>query len=545
MKKIFLVWLMTFAATGVTGSGLPDNIYFKAMKDEMMRSLKYLHEDGSPQINFMSYKMQKVKPLFLVESSLGSFYPKQTYDQGEFALWTTVSVGNNQQDSLGMDSNFKVKPSSFSRVPESYDGIRQYLWQATSDAYFQALDLYQQKQTYKQLKGIKEDLPDVVPAQQSNYVEQLGEYIPAANYAPFQDVLSRLTEKGNQYPYINQFYINVSGFQKNQFYLNSNGAFYQTNQEYLRVAIQIAYTTKTGFRKQISSTLMLPLYEENFEEKVTQETEKLIEEVKNAYGAVKGKRYVGPVLLKPRATAYLLGDAFLQNVTKLTALRSLYQEEDSSAGILQESVGQPVLSKKINIYDRPKLGLFDGFVTAGFTPIDDEGVAAEDLVLVQNGVLKSLPTSTRPFAADIKSNGHARGNRSNEPREALTNVIMEIEDGLSEEELEEALLQRCRESNLEYCYIIPQLPTGDQDDWPLVRIYTQDGHKEYVYGLIARDYDLRTLRKDVVTGGVFKEMHNFRLPVDTSIIAPSLLLDDMSLQVSKKRPDRPPFLPKP
>jgi len=535
MKKIFkLLFVMLAANITLQAAELPDNIYFKAMKDEMARTLKYLHESGSPKINFVSYKIRKKVPLFSVESSLGSFYPAATQYPANLSLWTTVSVGDNQQDSLGME---KDSPINITEVADSYDGIRQALWQATSGAYFQAVDLYQQKQTYKQQKNIKDDLPDVVPSVQSNYTEEIGTSVPDFPTAHFQDVIQRLTAQGNQYPYILSFYISLFAYKDDVFYLNNNGGFYQTDNEMFKVRIRIEYITKEGFRKIVGSKFALPLAEDIWEEKLTKEADRLLAEVKDAYNAVEGKSYIGPVLLAPRATAQLLAEVFVPAVTNLTALHSL-DGEDTSAGILQDSIRQQIVSPLVNIYDRPMIRTFDGFLTEGFTPVDDEGVQAQDLTIVQNGILTMLPHSTRPFAKGIKSNGHARGNPMKEPRESLTNLVMEVENGISEKELEDALLQRCRERGLEYCYIIPDLPESEL----LTRIYSKDGHKEKVYGLIAQNYDLRTLRKDVITGGVRKEMHHFS---STSIIAPSLLLDDMSLRVSKKRPDRPPFILKP
>lgn len=543
MKKIILFVTVLLCTNVVFGGSLPNNIYFKAMRDEMNRTLKELHEKGAPKINFVSYKMVKSTPLFSLDSSLGSFYPVNREHNARLALWTTVSVGNNQQDSLGMDGGTPV----FQRnVADSYDGIRRDLWEATAYAYFQALDSYQQKQTYNQQKNKKQEYPDVIPAVQSNYVEKIQEVIPYGRLTHLQELLQRLTDKGNQYSYINLFYISLLGYKKNIFYLNSNGGFYQTDDDSLKVTIAISYITEKGFRKQLREDFAVPLYKTDvIEESITQRAEKMLEEVKNNYAAKAGKSYIGPVLLKPHATATVVADVFGRGVINSTPLRSLTNEEDTSAGIMQDEIGTQILSEKINIYDRPKLGSFDHFITGGFSPIDDEGVEAKDLMLVQKGVLMALPQSTRPFATGIKSNGHARGNSYHEPRESLTNVVVEVEDPLSEEDLENALLQRCRERGLDFCYIVPNIPKGEPEDTALIRIYTSDGHKEYVSGLVAGKFDLRSLRRDIVAGGEEREMYHFPLPVTTSFIAPSILLDDMSLQVSKKEPDRKPFIKKP
>jgi len=545
MKKLFLVSLLILAGSISFSAELPDNIYFKAMKDEMNRTLKQLREPGSPKINYMTYKMSKYKPLFAFSSSLGSFYPEEKQNSGAIALWVTVSVGDNKQDSLGMSGNYPVSPIRAEDVPESYDGIRQFLWQATSDAYFQALDLYQQKVTYKQQKDVKDDLPDVVPAVQSNYVETIADEPYSFEPARFQDLIQRLTDRGNKYSYIKDFYISVSGNSFSMFYLNNNGGFFQKNYKQLNVEMNISYVTKTGFHKEVSSNFVLPLDAADFEEKLTQQADKLLAEVEQTYKAEKGTSYIGPVLLKPQATAELFVQTFIPSVTNLTPLRSLYREEDTSAGLLQDGIGKPILSKLIDVYDRPQLRVFDGFSMGPISPIDDEGVQAKDLTIIQKGVLTALPTSTRPFAKNVKSNGHARGNRYNEPREALTNVIVDVETGISDKELEDALLQLCREKNLEYCYILSDIPQGKASNRALTRIYAKDGRKEPIDGLFAENLSLHTLRKDVVAGGVTKEVYFFYNPVRTNIIAPSLLLDDMSLQVSKKRPDSPSFIPKP
>ena len=75
------------------------------------------------------------------------------------------------------------------------------------------------------------------------------------------------------------------------------------------------------------------------------------------------------------------------------------------------------------------------------------------------------------------------------------------------------------------------------------RIYTSDGHKELVMGLeIETTFSPRLLR-DIRAAGDESSVLNTKQNI--SIVTPALLLEEMELVPTDKKPERPPLVPKP
>jgi len=71
-------------------------------------------------------------------------------------------------------------------------------------------------------------------------------------------------------------------------------------------------------------------------------------------------------------------------------------------------VGLRVLPKGFSVIDDPGLSRWDGTTLLGGYPIDDEGVVAQRVELVQNGILRRLLMSRTPSKEFRGSNGHGR-----------------------------------------------------------------------------------------------------------------------------------------
>ena len=280
-----------------------------------------------------------------------------------------------------------------------------------------------------------------------------------------------------------------------------------------------------------------------------QKNAEFLQAVDDIYHARKASTYLGPVLLAPGAAGQFLQETLVRNLQHITPLLSARTETDESAGKLRGKLGLRVFSNAANVYDRPSVREFNGTPLGGFMPVDDEGILAEDLTLITGGKLRALPRSSRPNEKGAKSNGHARLTPATLPRERLTNVFVEAKNPLSQAALEQQLRDKCRELELEYCYILPIYPTNGAALTAAQRLYTKDGRKETVYGLKLSDVTPRSLR-DIVAVGDTPEVtsvaagRNVYLPAQ-SVVTPALLLEELELVPDDAKPDKAPFVKKP
>ena len=534
MKK-FLVFIGLCFALPLAAENLPDNVYFRAMHDEMQRTLKELRtkeKDGQEPF-YVAYQLQEYESRHR-GASLGSAIPPWSRPKSR-VIRALVDVGSAQHDSLGF---FRNRWEGYSAtgaygIADGYDGVRQALWSATNTEFGKANEIYKEKMAYKRKKNLlNEKTPDFAPAKQASYIEHFTP-VEWPDLQAWQARINQLSAQGKELPYVEDITVEVFFARSAVYYLNSNGGFYQTEYPYAQVSWRAVLRTENGYKDEEAETLHLVSWNLQENEKMLQEkTEKFLKNIEQHYRAQKGTAYLGPVLFTKQAAADFFA-LLVNGVQNNKPLLAADVEDDPSAGELRNKVGMRVMSPVVDVYDKPHLREFKGQKLMNFSPVDDEGVATQDLTLVSGGKLVQLPSSRRSVKKGEKSNGHAFFLGAQYPRERLSTVVVEPKNPLSEKELEEKLLSRCKELELDYCYMVSDMGKGHLAQ----RIYTLDGHKEPVTGLEVSNLTTRALR-DILAAGEDSELYN-------DIITPSILVDEIELLPSDRRPDRKPFIPRP
>ena len=255
MKKLSLL-LCFIGICGLTqGTSLPDNMYFNAMKDEMSRSVKKLRRKGVPAPLFIVYRLENLRAATSAAASLGELYPAFERDD-KLSAYVMVSIGTTKQDSLGYkhdsySSRYEYAPEYYYNIAKSYDGIRQALWKITDIGYLMAAELYQQKEAYKRTKQEENEvkLPDFVISKQAHYVEEI---TPPANYPieQLQTWVKQLSAQGKSYPFLEQFLVRIEPSQRDTYYLNNLGGFYQVSQSAVLVKLFAKLRNTSGYKQE-------------------------------------------------------------------------------------------------------------------------------------------------------------------------------------------------------------------------------------------------------------------------------------------------------
>jgi predicted Zn-dependent protease len=212
---------------------------------------------------------------------------------------------------------------------------------------------------------------------------------------------------------------------------------------------------------------------------------------------------------------------------------------------------------------------------------------AQRVTIVENGTLRNLLMSRRPGPDFDHSNGHARAGFLSDQRAAMSNLLFSASDAVSKEELHKRFLDKCREEKLAWCVVVremdnPALSLLRQDDFsellvglgsgastgdriPLVvyRVYPEDGREELVRGArivglgvralrniagIGNDATVFTYMQSQVTGLAGTALGAFGTAqggVAASVVAPSLLFDEVEVRGARGEPKRLPLLPAP
>ena len=303
--------------------------------------------------------------------------------------------------------------------------------------------------------------------------------------------------------------------------------------------------------------------------------------------------YDGPVLFEAPAAGSLLAQMLgpsLSGARGPLAMQSAFDQLMDRLGGRSEwtgKLGTRVLPGTVSLLDDPTAKQFQGHDLLGTYDVDQEGVKAQRVELVNNGLLLNFLMSRRPGPDLDKSNGHGRAAYLGDPRPMASNLFLTSSDGISPDEMKKKFMDACKQNGNRWCLIVramdnPVLGVREQDDLsdivmgaasgaatgdrlPLLvyRVDVSDGHESLIRGARLTGLTLRAIRNIAAVGNdatAFDFMQSQQAGfagtalaafgsadsgVPSTVVAPSLLLDDVEVHGARGEPERLPLVPPP
>jgi predicted Zn-dependent protease len=252
---------------------------------------------------------------------------------------------------------------------------------------------------------------------------------------------------------------------------------------------------------------------------------------------VADEEYHGPVLLSADAASTVFAALVGENIL---GLKPELGQPARTRGAFASSYKSRVLPDFLSVVDDPTLASLDGGSLLGHYGVDDEGVRALRVPVIEKGQLVNYLLGREPIRDFPASNGHGRARvPGNSPGPSLGNVLVSASEPVPREELRKKLLELCRQRELPYGYYVETMGAANEPRL-LYRVWVKDGHEELVRGGIFGDLDVRALRNDLVAAGNDRHIENLVLNIPHSIVTPSLLFDELEV---KRRDTKNPKLP--
>ena len=304
--------------------------------------------------------------------------------------------------------------------------------------------------------------------------------------------------------------------------------------------------------------------------------------------------YTGPVLFDAPAAASLLAQVLEPSLSGARPPLSATEQYDSfmeRVGGRNEwsgRVGTRVLPSTVTLTDDPTATDFQGKPLLGAYDIDDEGVKSQKVTIVENGMLKNMLMSRRPGPDFQISNGHARSAGLSDPVPLSSNLFFQSSDALSPDDLRKKFLADCKDDGQQWCIEVkrmdnPALAALRQQDFgdfmgqiggdiesgarmplALYKVYVSDGHEEPVRQGVIEGLTVRSLRNILgigndltvytymqqnssagLAGTALGSFGSAQGGIPSTVVAPSLLLDEVEIRGFHGEPRRLPLVPAP
>ena len=440
--------------------------------------------------------------------------------------------------------------------------IRDYLWLETDSAYKSSLDAIARKRSVLKNVTVTEELPDFAPAKPNTLIE---------DRAPIQfddktwsARAKKISAIFDAYPNLRASVADYTAFDMVHRYVNSEGTVVKLPQSEGRFEIRASAQAPDGMIMRDAALFYTNDISKMFrEEDLTKAAKSIADQVTELAAAPMGENYSGPVLFEGAASPQLLAEILGRN---LHISRKLAGAASANPTELEGRRGVRIMPEMFDVTDDPTLPLF------GHTEVDDEGVSGGLISLVDKGVLKDFLRTRTPVRGYDESNGRALLGGTPTP----TNLIIKAHETSSVAELRAKMIDLCKQRGLNYAIVVKKLDfpsTAASDEMRrlasgggggrpvamplyLYKLYT-DGHEEMIRGVKLRGVNARSL-KDILAAGddenrldylengaTFAQVGGGGYTSEVTVVAPSILVDDLELTKMEDELPKLPIAPSP
>jgi len=520
------------ATSATSSSDASADPLLQAMRQELDRSKAKLKLDNVPPPYYIEYRLSDVSE-YDAEAAFGALREEQNFHGRSVRV--VVRVGDYKQDSYYGPG---VGAATFAPIDNNPLSLRWQLWAATDQAYKAASQALALKKAALSQFSADQPFDDFAKAAPLQSIEPLAKLDFDAR--TWKDTLEKSTALFHTDPKVESLSASARFRAVNQYYVNTEGT--TTRQGYSLYFLMSSGSTQAadGMRLDRSPYYAAPTLKDlpspaEFEGNVA----KLVQTLKALREApVVDEDYRGPVLFGPDAASDVFFGMIGQNVL---GNRPKPGESARTTGDYASNYKGRVLPTFLSITDDPTMKAFAGKGLIGSYDVDDEGVRAAPVAIIENGMLANYLMGREPIRDFPDSNGHGRAAPGQNPSPNIGNLVVQSKESLSPDELKKKLIDLCKQENKTFGYYVETL--AGSNPRLLYRIYA-DGHQELVRGAAFDELDSRTLRNDLIAVGNDPLVSNREGAIPQTVVSPSILFDELEVkrsdQQNAKLPEYPP-----
>lgn len=476
MKKINI--LLLFCLT--LGNAKAQEVYFKAMEDEMKRTLDSLTLPGLPSPFFVAYTIVDSRE-YLIQGQNGAIF-KSEETPVMFPLVRVVigdTMVTNEYSGQFADNSRRSLP-----LDKDYDEIRRILWKQTDQAYRGSTRSYMSKQNYLQQLNMTGDEPVVANMFHLPAVNNISPLLPLegkARIERWEKYVRMLMQELERYGSLENYTVRLSGICGNTFRLSGNGSRIQApvSDFSLEIAVEVL---NAGNGKLGDHIVWCGNSMEDFpdEKSVRRQLKDLTLGLFATARAIEMKEsYFGPVLLEEDAVTDFIQASLLP---RLMARKS--ETGERNIRLPEDKIGKRIAASGISVQSLPFLNVCNGQPLWGSFRLDGDGIAPRDsLLLLSGGILKDLLNGNVPTNYVRQPNGYNRAVISNGMIPVVAPGVLKIwgVQPLNRSDMKHRLLEAAKKEGVDYAYRITGLTdqNGEFRTSRIFRVYP-DGREEKV-----------------------------------------------------------------
>ena len=452
-------------ALGVLGAALFASSAFAdvldVMREELERSRDVLVEQPTP-VYYLSYEITEDKSV-AVNSAFGAL------------------TGWNENESRGLDIDLRVGSPNFDNtrelrsqrggfrsfrsivpVPLEAEGLRTILWYQTDRKYKDALERFTVVQSDEQVSVEADDKSGDFSVEKA---EQATEETLAieVDRGAWEERVRRYSAPFLASPHVFAANAAIWADAETRWYVNTEGTAIKTSNAYYRISISASTRADDG--------MVLPRTEQFFsltpeglpdDETVMAAVHKMVSDLEALREAPLVEPYTGPALLSGRASGVFFHEILGHR------LEGHRQKGATEGQTFRKMVGEAVLPTTFSVVFDPTLRRLGNTDLVGTYRYDNEGVKARRVPVIVDGILTGFLMGRIPIEGFPKSNGHGRKNTGFAPVARQSNLIVEVSETKTRDELKAQLIAMAEQEGKPFGLLFDRIQGGFHHHRPVV-----------------------------------------------------------------------------
>jgi predicted Zn-dependent protease len=524
----------------------------KVMQGELARASSELGKtDSAPY--YMSYTVYDQNLVVLV-GAYGSLLTDASLERRQADV--VMRVGTPALDNTHGQSRSTGMTSGTLPLGNDPDAIARVLWELTDREYKRAAPAFLNVRTNTAVRAEEEDKsPDFSKESPETHLANV-KAPPAFDRTAWEGEIRRLSGVFRKYPDVYFANVVLQVTDSNSRMVSSEGSAIESPSATTRLIMEAQTRADDGMELLRVETFQAPSASGlPSEAELAAKIDKMAVDLKALKDAPVAEPYDGPALLSGRAAAVFFHEVLGHR------LEGHRQRDEEEGQTFTKKVGQEVLPKFLSVSDDPTVHELAGMKLAGSYDFDDEGVPAQRVDVIQNGVLKNFLMSRMPIKDFAESNGHGRNQPGLMPTGRQGNLIVTSSQSVPEAQMRQKLIDEVKKENKPYGLYFDDIQGGFTlttrslpqafQVLPVIvyKVYADGRPDELVRGVDIVGTPLAALTRIMLTGD---QQHVFngvcgaesgQVPV--SAVAPAMLFSEMEVQKRQHSHDRPPILPAP
>lgn len=527
------------------------------MSQEINRNFSVLKEKGDPPPYFLGYEITEEHHQ-TVSASLGAL----DFSGGgqSRVLDVSVRVGSPKLDNYhrvrgGRGGAAQFTSGAVVTFEDNANSIKQRLWLETDRTYRTAAERLIQIKTNNQVRTAEQDSSNDFSSEPPSVFSEAPSKLKF-DAAAWEDRVRKLSARFGNYPSVLTSRVSVSAQTDTRYLVNTEGSRLQFGRGYARIFISAStraadgtdLSTYDSFEAEDASGLP-------DDKAILAAIDRVANDVSNLLKAPEAEPFVGPAIFSGRAAGVFFHEIFGHRV------EGHRQKDENEGQTFTKSVGTEVLPKFLSVLFDPTRHSMAGTDLYGWFDYDDEGVKAQPVMAVENGILRAFLMSRSPIQGFDHSNGHGRRQPGLEPVSRQSNLIVESSRSVPEARLRQMLIDEVKRQNKPYGLYFRDIVGGFTTTQrvglqafsviPVIvyRVYPDGRPDELVRGADIVGTPLASFSKILATSDKPEVFNGYcgaeSGSVPVSAVSPAILVSEIEIEKKAKPNNRPPLLPEP